>query len=93
LIVNHIRGTLKSLAVKAPGFGDRRKAMLADLAILTGGRVISDEVGLTLENIGLDMLGRANKVVVTKDDTTKAFCPAAEWHWRTPRPPHSTSLT
>ena len=70
LIVNKVRGTFTSLAVKAPGFGDRRKAMLADLAILTGGQVISDEVGLTLENVGLDMLGRARKVVVTKDETT-----------------------
>jgi chaperonin GroEL len=70
LIVNKVRGIFASLAVKAPGFGDRRKAMLADLAILTGGRVISDEVGLTLENVGLDMLGRARKVVVTKDETT-----------------------
>ncbi len=70
LIVNHVRGTLRSLAVKAPGFGDRRKAMLADLAILTGGRVIGDEVGLTLEDVGLAMLGRAGKVVATKDDTT-----------------------
>jgi chaperonin GroEL len=70
LIVNKVRGTFTSLAVKAPGFGDRRKAMLADLAILTGGRVISDDVGLTLENVGLDMLGRANKVVVTTDETT-----------------------
>ncbi len=70
LIVNKVRGTFTSLAVKAPGFGDRRKAMLADLAILTGGQVISDEVGLTLDNVGLDMLGRAGKVVVTKDETT-----------------------
>ena len=70
LIVNKVRGTFMSLAVKAPGFGDRRKAMLADLAILTGGRVISDEVGLTLENVELDMLGRASKMVVTKDETT-----------------------
>ena len=70
LIVNKVRGTFTSLAVKAPGFGDRRKAMLADLAILTGGQVISDDVGLTLENVGLDMLGRARKVVVTKDETT-----------------------
>ncbi len=70
LVVNKVRGTFMSVAVKAPGFGDRRKAMLADLAILTGGRVISDEVGLTLENVGLDMLGRAGKVVVTKDETT-----------------------
>ncbi len=70
LIVNKVRGTFTSLAVKAPGFGDRRKAMLADLAILTGGQVISNEVGLTLENVELDMLGRARKVVVTKDETT-----------------------
>jgi chaperonin GroEL len=70
LIVNKVRGTFTSVAVKAPGFGDRRKAMLADLAILTGGQVISDEIGLTLENAELDMLGRARKVVVTKDETT-----------------------
>jgi chaperonin GroEL len=70
LIVNKVRGTFTSLAVKAPGFGDRRKAMLTDLAILTGGQVISNEVGLTLESVGLDMLGRARKVVVTKDETT-----------------------
>ena len=70
LIVNKVRGTFTSLAVKAPGFGDRRKAMLTDLAILTGARVISDEVGLTLDSAGLDVLGRARKVVVTKDDTT-----------------------
>jgi chaperonin GroEL len=70
LVVNKVRGTFPSLAVKAPGFGDRRKSMLADLAILTGGQVISDEVGLALEHVGLDMLGRARKVVVTKDETT-----------------------
>jgi chaperonin GroEL len=70
LIVNKVRGTLSALAVKAPGFGERRKAMLTDLAILTGARVISDEVGLTLDNAELDMLGRARKVVVTKDETT-----------------------
>jgi len=70
LVVNKIRGTFKSLAVKAPGFGDRRKAMLGDIAILTGGTVISEEVGLKLENAGLDLLGRARKVVVTKDETT-----------------------
>jgi chaperonin GroEL len=70
LIVNKVRGTFTSLAVKAPGFGERRKAMLADLAILTGGQVISAELGLTLDNVGLDLLGRANKVVVTKDETT-----------------------
>jgi len=70
LVVNKIRGTFKSAAVKAPGFGDRRKAMLADIAILTGGQVISEEVGLKLENVTLDLLGRARRVTVTKDDTT-----------------------
>ncbi|MDX6328952.1 MAG: chaperonin GroEL, partial [Streptomycetaceae bacterium] len=70
LVVNKIRGTFKSVAVKAPGFGDRRKAMLGDIAILTGGTVISEEVGLKLENAGLDLLGHARKVVVTKDETT-----------------------
>jgi len=70
LVVNKIRGTFKSAAVKAPGFGERRKAMLQDMAILTGGQVISEEVGLKLENVGLDLLGRARKVVVTKDETT-----------------------
>ena len=70
LVVNKIRGTFKSVAVKAPGFGDRRKAMLADIAILTGGQVISSEVGLSLENATLDLLGTARKVVVTKDETT-----------------------
>jgi chaperonin GroEL len=70
LVVNKIRGTFKSVAIKAPGFGERRKAMLQDMAILTGGQVISEEVGLKLENVGLDLLGRARKVVVTKDETT-----------------------
>jgi chaperonin GroEL len=70
LVVNKVRGTFKSVAVKAPGFGDRRKAMLADIAILTGGQVVSEEVGLKLENTGLDMLGRARKLVTTKDETT-----------------------
>jgi chaperonin GroEL len=70
LVVNKIRGTFKSVAVKAPGFGDRRKAMLQDMAILTGGQVISEEVGLKLENAQLDMLGQARKIVVTKDETT-----------------------
>ncbi|GAA3596185.1 chaperonin GroEL [Agrococcus terreus] len=70
LVVNKIRGIFKSVAVKAPGFGDRRKAMLADMAILTGGQVISEEVGLKLENATLDLLGRARKVVITKDETT-----------------------
>jgi len=70
LVVNKIRGTFKSVAVKAPGFGDRRKAMLQDLAILTGGQVISEEVGLKLENATLDLLGRAKRIVITKDETT-----------------------
>jgi chaperonin GroEL len=70
LVVNKIRGIFKSVAVKAPGFGDRRKAQLQDIAILTGGQVISEEVGLKLENATLDLLGRARKIVVTKDETT-----------------------
>ncbi|BEP14393.1 chaperonin GroEL [Acidothermaceae bacterium B102] len=70
LVVNKIRGTFKSAAVKAPGFGDRRKAMLADIAILTGGQVISEEVGLKLDTAGLELLGRARKIVITKDETT-----------------------
>ena len=70
LVVNKIRGTFSSVAVKAPGFGERRKAMLQDIAILTGGTVISEEVGLKLENVNLDMLGRARKIVVSKDSTT-----------------------
>jgi chaperonin GroEL len=70
LVVNKIRGTFQAVAVKAPGFGDRRKAMLQDISVLTGATVISEEVGIKLENATLDMLGRARKVVVTKDDTT-----------------------
>jgi chaperonin GroEL len=70
LVVNKIRGIFKSVAVKAPGFGDRRKAQLQDIAILTGGQVISEEVGLKLENVTLDLLGQARKVVITKDETT-----------------------
>jgi chaperonin GroEL len=70
LVVNKIRGTFKSVSVKAPGFGDRRKAMLEDMAILTGGQVVSEDVGLKLENVTLDLLGQARKVVVTKDETT-----------------------
>jgi len=70
LVVNKIRGTFKSVAVKAPGFGERRKAMLQDMAILAGGQVISEEVGLKLENVTLDLLGKARKVTVTKDETT-----------------------
>ena len=70
LVLNKIRGTFKSVAVKAPGFGDRRKAMLQDIAILTGGQVITETVGLKLETATLDLLGQARKVVVTKDETT-----------------------
>jgi chaperonin GroEL len=70
LVVNKLRGSFTAVAVKAPGFGDRRKAMLEDMAILTGGQVISEEVGLKLENTSLDLLGSARKVIVTKDDTT-----------------------
>ena len=70
LVLNKIRGTFKSVAVKAPGFGDRRKAQLADIAILTGGQVVSEEVGLKLDNVSTEMLGTARKVVITKDETT-----------------------
>src|SRR4051812_27847782 len=70
LVVNKIRGTFSSVAVKAPGFGERRKAMLADMAILTGGQVISEEIGLKLDNTTLDLLGSAKKIIVTKDETT-----------------------
>ena len=70
LVLNKIRGIFKSAAVKAPGFGDRRKAQLQDIAILTGGQVITEEVGLKLENVTLDLLGRARKVIITKDETT-----------------------
>jgi chaperonin GroEL len=70
LVVNKIRGTFRSVAVKAPGFGERRKAMLQDMAILTGGQVITEEVGMKLENVTLDFLGQAHKVVITKDETT-----------------------
>src|SRR5262249_41936183 len=70
LVVNKLRGGLKVGAVKAPGFGDRRKAMLEDIAVLTGGQVISEDLGIKLENVGLDMLGRAKKVVISKEETT-----------------------
>ena len=70
LVVNKIRGTFASAAVKAPGFGERRKAMLQDMAILTGGQVIAEEVGLKLDAVTLDMLGTARKVIITKDNTT-----------------------
>ncbi|HYC75043.1 chaperonin GroEL, partial [Brevundimonas sp.] len=70
LVVNRLRGGLKVAAVKAPGFGDRRKAMLEDIAVLTGGQVISEDLGIKLENVTIDMLGKAKKVTITKDDTT-----------------------
>jgi chaperonin GroEL len=70
LVVNKLRGGLKVAAVKAPGFGDRRKAMLEDIAILTGGQVISEDLGIKLENVTLDMLGKAKKVIIDKDNTT-----------------------
>ncbi|MEY4373723.1 MAG: 60 kDa chaperonin, partial [Actinomycetota bacterium] len=70
LVVNKIRGTFNSAAVKAPGFGDRRKAMLQDMAVLTGAQVISEEVGLKLDSVTLDLLGRAKRVIITKDETT-----------------------
>ena len=70
LVVNKLRGGLKVAAVKAPGFGDRRKAMLEDIAVLTGGQLISEDLGIKLENVTLDMLGRAKKVTISKDDTT-----------------------
>src|SRR3974390_2238875 len=70
LVVNKIRGTFTSVAVKAPGFGERRKAMLQDMAVLTGGQVISEEIGLKLEGATIDLLGRARRIIVTKDDTT-----------------------
>ncbi|MHB8595032.1 MAG: chaperonin GroEL, partial [Acidimicrobiales bacterium] len=70
LVVNKIRGTFTSVAVKAPGFGERRKAMLQDMAVLTGGQVVTEEIGLKLENTTLDLLGKARRVIVTKDDTT-----------------------
>ena len=70
LVVNKLRGGLKIAAVKAPGFGDRRKAMLQDIAILTGGQVISEDLGMKLENVGIDMLGKARKISITKDETT-----------------------
>ncbi len=70
LVVNKLRGTLQVCAVKAPGFGDRRKAMLEDIAILTGGMVISEDLGRKLENVGLQDLGKAKRIIVTKENTT-----------------------
>ncbi len=99
LVVNKIRGTFKSVAVKAPGFGDRRKAMLADIAILTGGEVISEEVGLSLEGAGVELLGTARKVVVTKDETTIVDAPVmptrspVAWRRSAPRSRTATPTT
>jgi chaperonin GroEL len=76
LVVNKLRGGLKVAAVKAPGFGDRRKAMLEDIATLTGGSVISEDLGIKLENVTLGMLGRAKKVTIDKDNTTIVAVPA-----------------
>ena len=70
LVVNKIRGTFTAVAVKAPGFGDRRKAMLQDMAVLTGAQVVTPDVGLKLDQVGLEVLGTARRIVVTKDDTT-----------------------
>src|SRR5690606_12529899 len=70
LVVNKLRGGLKVAAVKAPGFGDRRKAMLEDIAVLTGGQVVSEDIGIKLENVTLDMLGEAKKIDITKEETT-----------------------
>src|SRR5574342_837519 len=70
LVVNKLRGGLRVAAVKAPGFGDRRKAMLEDIAIVSGGQMISEDLGIKLENVGLDMLGRAKKVIIDKENTT-----------------------
>ena len=85
LVVNKLRGGLKIAAVKAPGFGDRRKAMLQDIAILTGGQVISEDLGMKLENVGLDMLGKARKISITKDETTIVDGPWREGRDRGPR--------
>ena len=71
LVVNKLRGGLKVAAVKAPGFGDRRKAMLEDIALLTGGQVISEDLGIKLENVTMDMLGSAKKVMMTKEETKR----------------------
>ena len=87
LVVNKLRGGLKIAAVKAPGFGDRRKAMLQDIAILTGGQVISEDLGMKLENVGIDMLGRAKKIRITKDDTTVDRRRRREGRDRGPRRP------
>jgi chaperonin GroEL len=81
LVVNKVRGTLKSVAVKAPGFGDHRQAMLQDLAILTGGQVIGEGVGMSFENADVSLLGKARKAVVTKDETAIVEAPATATRW------------
>ena len=91
LVVNKLRGGLKIAAVKAPGFGDRRKAMLQDIAILTGGQVISDDLGMKLENVGIDMLGKARKISITKDETTIVDGARREVRDRGPRSPRSAA--
>src|SRR3546814_2126350 len=78
LVVNKIKGTFNAVAVKAPAFGDRRKAMLQDIATLTGGQVIAPEIGLKLDQVGLEVLGQARRVVVTKDNTTRSEEPTSE---------------
>ena len=87
LVVNKLRGGLKVAAVKAPGFGDRRKAMLQDIAVLTGGEVISDDLGIKLENVTVQMLGKAKRVSITKDDTTIVSGARQEARYRGPRRP------
>lgn len=82
LVVNKIRGTLKCAAVKAPGFGDRRKAMLEDIAVLTGGRVVSEDLGIKLENIAVDDLGTAKRISIDKDNTTIVDGGGAEVTWK-----------
>ena len=89
LVVNKLRGGLRVAAVKAPGFGDRRKAMLEDIAILTGGQVIREDLGIKLENVTLDMLGKAKKVTITKDDTTIVDGVGREGRHRRPASPRS----
>ena len=81
LIGNHIRGSLKSCAVKAPGFGDRRKAMLEDIAVLTGGQVVSEDIGLKLEHVTIDQLGRVKRIVVDKENTTIMLWESSPDRW------------
>jgi chaperonin GroEL len=101
LVVNKLRGGLKIAAVKAPGFGDRRKAMLEDIAILTGGQVISEDLGIKLENVTLDMLGRAKRVSITKEKPPSSTAPARRSRHRRPfsqikrrsrKPPPTTTV-